>query len=83
MQCRRRIGGWPQVALVAAVDGRLYQADGILPTLAVIERSIGVLSGRVSASSVGAAAIGRRHAARARSWRRTRSVPAMSANTSA
>jgi CHAT domain-containing protein len=52
MQCRRRIGGWPQVALVAAVDGRLYEADGILPTLAVIERSIGVQSGRLSASSV-------------------------------
>ena len=52
MQCRRRIGGWPQVGLVAAVDGRLYEADGILPTLAVIERSIALQSGRVSASSV-------------------------------
>ncbi len=52
MQCRRRIGGWPQVALVAAVDGRLYEADGILPTLAVMERSIAVQSGRISASSV-------------------------------
>jgi CHAT domain-containing protein len=52
MQCRRRIGGWPQVALVAAVGGRLYEADGILPTLGVIERSIGVQSGQISASSV-------------------------------
>src|SRR5271166_3596754 len=51
MQCRRRIGGWPQVALVAAVAGRLYEADGILPTLAVMERSIGVLSGRVTAAT--------------------------------
>jgi CHAT domain-containing protein len=52
MQCRRRIGGWPQVALVVTVDGRLYEADGILPTLAVMQRSIGVLSGRVTAASV-------------------------------
>ena len=63
LQCRRRIGGWPQVALVAAVDGRLYQADGILPTLAVMERSIGVLSGRVTATAAVLATIGRRHAA--------------------
>ena len=52
LQCRRRIGGWPQVALVAAVGGRLYEADGILPTLPVIERSIGVLSGRTTATTV-------------------------------
>ncbi len=52
LQCRRRIGGWPQVALVAAVGGRLYEADGILPTLAVIERSIGVLAGRTTATTV-------------------------------
>ena len=51
LQCRRLIGGWPQVALVAAVDGRLYEADGILPTLAVMERSIGAMSGRVTATA--------------------------------
>jgi CHAT domain-containing protein len=51
LQCRRLIGGWPQVALVATVDGRLYEADGILPTLTVMERSIGVLSGRVAATA--------------------------------
>jgi CHAT domain-containing protein len=51
MHCRRRIGGWPQVALVAGSDNRLYQADGILPTLDVMERAIGVLSGRINAPS--------------------------------
>ncbi|HTW68874.1 MAG TPA: CHAT domain-containing tetratricopeptide repeat protein [Acetobacteraceae bacterium] len=51
MQCTRRIGGWPQVAIVASVDGGTWMADGILPTLPVIERSIGVLSGRISASA--------------------------------
>ena len=45
LQCTRRIGGWPQVALVASVDGRTWLADGILPTMPVMERSIGILSG--------------------------------------
>src|SRR5690348_9189011 len=49
MHCRRRIGGWPQVALVASSGNRVYQADGILPTLDVTERAIGVLSGRINA----------------------------------
>jgi CHAT domain-containing protein/tetratricopeptide (TPR) repeat protein len=49
LRCTRRIGGWPQVALVAAVGGRVYLADGILPTVPVMERSIAVLSGRISA----------------------------------
>jgi CHAT domain-containing protein len=52
LQCTRRIGGWPQVALVAIAAGRLYQADGILPTLPLIERSIGVQSGQISAPTV-------------------------------
>lgn len=51
LQCTRRIGGWPQVALAADVGGRVYLADGILPALPVIERSIGVLSGRTSATA--------------------------------
>lgn len=45
LRCTRRIGGWPQVALVAAVRGRAYLADGITPTLPVMQRAIGVLSG--------------------------------------
>jgi CHAT domain-containing protein/tetratricopeptide (TPR) repeat protein len=52
LQCTRRIGGWPQVALVASVGGRIYLADGILPTLPVMERAIGVLSGRATAGTV-------------------------------
>jgi CHAT domain-containing protein len=51
MQCTRRIGGWPQIALVASVGNRMYLADGIVPTLQVIERAIGVLSGRTSAET--------------------------------
>jgi CHAT domain-containing protein len=52
LQCTRRIGGWPQVAVVAVASGQLYQADGILPTLPLIERSIGVQSGQLSAPTV-------------------------------
>jgi CHAT domain-containing protein len=52
LRCTRRVGGWPQVALVAAINGRIYAADGIVPTLGVIERSIGVQANLVSASTV-------------------------------
>ena len=45
MTCTRRVGGWPQVALVASVDGQGYAADGIQPALPVIPRAIGVMSG--------------------------------------
>ena len=51
LSCTRRVGGWPQVAMVASVGGTAYFADGILPAMPVLERSIGVLSGRVSASA--------------------------------
>jgi len=51
LQCKRRIGGWPQVALAAQVDGRLWLADGILPTLPAMQRAIGILSGRIPASA--------------------------------
>jgi CHAT domain-containing protein len=51
MACTRRIGGWPQVALVASVGGTVYGADGITPALPALERSIAVLSGRATAAS--------------------------------
>lgn len=49
MQCTRKAGGWPQLALVASINGTAYEADGVEPSLPVMERSIGVLSGRVQA----------------------------------
>ena len=51
LQCKRRIGGWPQVALVTAIDGHVFYADGVLPSLPVIERGIGVRSGRLAAGA--------------------------------
>ena len=72
LSCTRRIGGWPQVALVAAVGGQTWLAQGILPTLPVMQRAIGVLSGRVTPpaapalpSSAADALLARRLAARA------------------
>jgi CHAT domain-containing protein len=50
MQCSRKVGGWPQVALVAEVGNATYYADGVLPALPVIERAIGLLSGRMTAA---------------------------------
>ncbi len=47
LSCTRRVGGWPQVALVAVVDGQAYAADGILPTETVLERAVGIRSGRL------------------------------------
>ena len=37
--------------MVASIGGRLWLADGILPTLPVMQRSIGILSGRVPATA--------------------------------
>ena len=55
MSCTRRVGGWPQVAMVALAGGTAWFADGILPALPVLDRSIGVLSGRISADAAPAA----------------------------
>jgi CHAT domain-containing protein/tetratricopeptide (TPR) repeat protein len=51
MNCTQRLGGWPHLAMVASVDGKGWYADGVLPALPVMERSIGVLSGRVRAEA--------------------------------
>lgn len=51
LQCTRRVGGWAHVALVATVDGRTWLADGVQPAWPVVERGIGVLSGRLPAAS--------------------------------
>ncbi len=48
MSCTRAIGGWPHVALVAQAGGRSWYADGVASVLPAMERSIGVLTGRVS-----------------------------------
>ncbi len=54
LQCTRRVGGWAHVALVASVGGQAWLADGVLPALPVMERSIGVLAGRLPAAAAAA-----------------------------
>jgi len=51
LQCTQLVGGWPHVALVADVAGRIWYADGVLPAARVMERSIGVLAGVMKADS--------------------------------
>lgn len=49
LSCTRRQGGWPHAAMVVAVaGGNGWYADGVLPALPAMERSIGILSGRLS-----------------------------------
>jgi CHAT domain-containing protein len=47
LQCVRRAGGWPQAVLAADLGGVVYYGDGIMPALPVMERGLGVLSGRL------------------------------------
>lgn len=55
MQCARKIGGWPQTAVVADIGGTAYYGDAIEPAFGVLERSLGVLSGKLSADAANVA----------------------------
>jgi formylglycine-generating enzyme required for sulfatase activity len=46
MQCTRRTGGWPHVAMVAAVGGSVFLADGIRPVLPAIEVALASIAGQ-------------------------------------
>ena len=59
LTCTRKVGGWPQAALVARVGDRDYLADSILPALPVLQRSVAVLSGRAQADAAPGLAPGR------------------------
>ncbi len=51
LTCTQRRGGWPHVALIALVNGRLWYADGVLPAATVMERAIGVRAGLLRADA--------------------------------
>jgi CHAT domain-containing protein len=52
MQCTRRIGGWPHLAIASVVDGRVFAGDAVPSALPALERTIAVLAGRtVSANT--------------------------------
>ncbi|HUN40416.1 MAG TPA: CHAT domain-containing tetratricopeptide repeat protein [Acetobacteraceae bacterium] len=70
LQCTQLVGGWPHVAMVADVAGKIWYADGVLPAARVMERSIGVLAGVMKpdsapVSSAADALLARRLAAQA------------------
>ncbi len=46
MQCTRRAGGWPHIALTATVGGKLFGADGVRPALPAVEATIAALGGQ-------------------------------------
>jgi CHAT domain-containing protein len=45
MQCSRRTGGWPHVAVITSIGRRVFAADGIPSALPALETSIAALSG--------------------------------------
>ena len=48
MQCTRRVGGWPQVAMVTVVDGTAWYLDGVSASVPVMARSLAIMTGRSS-----------------------------------
>jgi CHAT domain-containing protein len=52
LHCTRLMGGWPQIAVATVIDGTAYYADGVEPSLPAMERSIGVLSGKLRGQAV-------------------------------
>jgi CHAT domain-containing protein len=50
-ECRMSNGGWPAFLLTATIDGKTWQADGVVAALPAAERAIGVASGRITAEA--------------------------------
>ena len=57
LDCTRRSGGWPQVAVAALSGGQAWLADGVVSSVPAIGRSVAVLSRRATASIVSSAAV--------------------------
>jgi CHAT domain-containing protein len=54
LTCRKRTNGFDVIALAAVVNGQAWLADGVANAVPAMERSIGVLSGRVSPEAASA-----------------------------
>jgi len=48
MQCTRRLGGWPHVALTVAVGGHVFGADSVRPALPALETALASLTGQAA-----------------------------------
>ena len=48
MQCTRRVGGWPHVAMVTVVGGTAWYFDGVSASVPVMARSLAIMTGQSS-----------------------------------
>jgi CHAT domain-containing protein len=46
LQCTRRTGGWPHLAMTTSIGGRVFAADAVPSALPALEATLGVLGGR-------------------------------------
>jgi CHAT domain-containing protein len=46
MQCTRKVGGWPHVAMTASVGGHVFGADSVRPALPALEAALNSLTGQ-------------------------------------
>jgi CHAT domain-containing protein len=53
LRCTRRQEGFPQTALVAAIDGRAWYADGVPAAAPVMERALALDAGRIARGGLG------------------------------
>ena len=82
LSCTQRFGGWPHVAVVTAINGSIYYADGVLPALPPMQRAHRRCQRQPSAPPAPAAPRWRPPTRCWRSgWRRRPSAPAISAIT--
>ena len=52
MKCARKAGGLPHIAFVTEVAGKIYYADGLPTSQVVIERFIGIQSGKLDPKNI-------------------------------
>lgn len=53
MQCTRRLGGWPHVALTVSVGGHVFGADAVRPALPALEAALASLTGQAVPAAAG------------------------------
>ena len=54
MQCTRRMGGWPHVAMAASVGDHVFGADAVRPALPALEAALAGLTGQAPATATAA-----------------------------
>ncbi len=54
MQCAQRQGGWPHIAFAAAVDGTLFEVDGVPSAEPALEATVASLTGHAVPTGSGA-----------------------------